>query len=389
MMHGICKLSCGVFLHFTLNKVLSVKKKFQLTEYTDIALSDLVLSIYSFNMGTRPNVLWMGDLEPYMDVNFVRDAYETLGHSVVDVRLINNKHTGMPAAYCFVEFKDSEAAQKALFSLNGKLVPNSGGTVRFKLNHASYGREHLTMKDYSIFVGSLSDDVDDYAFFNTFMKKYSTVHSAKVVLDPQGKSRGYGFVRFKTEEVRDKALKEMQRYKGLGKNLLHVSLAQAKSRTPYNPAQGQQQQASATASQWAGGWNQGGPSYYYDPYYGWQQYSAGYSYDPSQYYDYSQYDQSAAAAPAADGTTPPASTNPAQTPSNMTTVPTTNTPPTSNTPTATTATEADELEDPGLTVDVDRMNAEFMERSEELYQALEGSRWHPLDSVYSTISVQQ
>ena len=35
----------------------------------------------------------------------------------------------MPAAYCFVEFKDAATAQKALFSLNGKIIPNSGGTV--------------------------------------------------------------------------------------------------------------------------------------------------------------------------------------------------------------------------------------------------------------------
>lgn len=353
-------------------------------------------------MGTRPNVLWMGDLEPYMDVNFVREAYENLGHSVVDVRLINNKHTGMPAAYCFVEFKDPESAQKALFSLNGKIVPNSGGTVRFKLNHASYGREHLTLsKDFSIFVGSLSDDVDDYAFFNCFLKKYPSVHSAKVVLDAQGKSRGYGFVRFKTEEDRDKALKEMQRYKGLGSNLLHVSLAQAKSRPPYTPGTTTSPSGNtATQPTWSGGWNQGGPSYYYDPYYGWQQY--GYQYDPNQgYYDYSQYSNSQTATTYTDPATQTATnSNPAQTASNMTQVQTTGsagaatgtTNSTGTTPTATAAatTEAaDELEDPELNIDVDKLNADFMERSEELYQALEGSRWHPLDNVMSTISVMQ
>ena len=49
-----------------------------------------------------------------------------------------------------------------------------------------------------------------------------------VVVDSNGKSRGYGFVRFRLEEERERAMKEMQRYVGLGTNPIHVSLAQAK-----------------------------------------------------------------------------------------------------------------------------------------------------------------
>ena len=49
-----------------------------------------------------------------------------------------------------------------------------------------------------------------------------------VVVDANGKSRGYGFVRFRLEEERERAMKEMQRYIGLGTNPIHVSLAQAK-----------------------------------------------------------------------------------------------------------------------------------------------------------------
>ena len=31
----------------------------------------------------------------------------------------------LPAGYCFVEFKDGDAAQRAMLRLNGKIIPNS------------------------------------------------------------------------------------------------------------------------------------------------------------------------------------------------------------------------------------------------------------------------
>ncbi|GAA41882.2 tRNA selenocysteine 1-associated protein 1 [Clonorchis sinensis] len=75
----------------------------------------------------------------------------------------------------------------------------------------------------SLFVGELTEDVDDLALFNAF-KKYPTCRSAKVVMT-NGKSRGYGFVRFLTESDMDKALIEMQNYCGLGYKPIRVSLA--------------------------------------------------------------------------------------------------------------------------------------------------------------------
>ncbi|CAH8492787.1 unnamed protein product [Dicrocoelium dendriticum] len=96
-------------------------------------------------------------------------------------------------------------------------------TKRFKLNHASYGKDSSSSNECSLFVGELTEDVDDLALFNAF-KKYPTCRSAKVVMT-NGKSRGYGFVRFLTEADMDKALIEMQNYCGLGYKPIRVSLA--------------------------------------------------------------------------------------------------------------------------------------------------------------------
>lgn len=79
--------------------------------------------------------LWMGELEPWMDENFVKGVFITATSEQVNVKVIRDKNSGN-AGYCFVEFASSEAASKAL-NLNGTPVPNSARM--FKLNWASGG----------------------------------------------------------------------------------------------------------------------------------------------------------------------------------------------------------------------------------------------------------
>uniref|UniRef100_A0A8D0L7M4 RRM domain-containing protein n=1 Tax=Sphenodon punctatus TaxID=8508 RepID=A0A8D0L7M4_SPHPU len=38
--------------------------------------------------------LWMGDLEPYMDENFISRAFATMGELVLSVKVIRNRLTG-------------------------------------------------------------------------------------------------------------------------------------------------------------------------------------------------------------------------------------------------------------------------------------------------------
>jgi len=95
----------------------------------------------------------MGELEPWIDENFVRTLWFGMGHSV-NVKMIRDKFSGsVPsstryktstetdssrsnAGYCFVDFESPDAAAKAL-QLNGTIIPNSNRP--FKLNWASGG----------------------------------------------------------------------------------------------------------------------------------------------------------------------------------------------------------------------------------------------------------
>ncbi|USP79223.1 mrna binding post-transcriptional regulator [Curvularia clavata] len=180
--------------------------------------------------GAGKTTLWMGELEPWIDENFVRSIWYNMGETV-NVKMIRDKFSGSNAGYCFVDFASPDAAAKAL-NLNGQLIPNSNRP--FKLNWASGGgladrRQVLSSTspnamiantqqsrdergpEFSIFVGDLGPEVTEFVLVQLFQNKYPSTKSAKIMSDPiSGMSRGYGFVRFASEEDQQKALTEMQ-----------------------------------------------------------------------------------------------------------------------------------------------------------------------------------
>lgn len=176
------------------------------------------------------STLWMGELEPWMDENFIKGIYASHGETV-NVKVIRDKNSGS-AGYCFVEFQGPEAANKAL-SLNGQPIPNS--TRQFKLNWASGGglvdRRDDRGPEFSIFVGDLGPEVNEYVLVSLFQARFPSCKSAKIMTDAMsGQSRGYGFVRFAEESDQQRALVEMQ---GVycGNRPMRISTATPKNRS--------------------------------------------------------------------------------------------------------------------------------------------------------------
>lgn len=175
--------------------------------------------------------LWMGELEPWMDENFVKQVWQTVCGEAVNVKVIRDRQSGN-AGYCFVEFNSAEAANKAL-QLNGSPVPNSQRV--FKLNWASGGglvdRRDERGPEFSIFVGDLGPEVNEFVLVSLFQARFPSCKSAKIMTDAMtGQSRGYGFVRFTDESDQQRALVEMQ---GVycGNRPMRISTATPKTRS--------------------------------------------------------------------------------------------------------------------------------------------------------------
>ncbi|KAI1819835.1 RNA-binding domain-containing protein [Xylaria intraflava] len=165
----------------------------------------------AFQNDSARQTLWMGELAGWMDENFIRTIFNSAMNENVQVKIIRDRHSGN-AGYCFVEFGTPEGAQKAL-QLNGTPIPNTDRV--FRLNWASGGglvdRRDDRSPEYSIFVGDLGHEVNEFVLVALFQGRFPSCKSAKIMTDQQtGQSRGYGFVRFSSEDDQQRALTEMQ-----------------------------------------------------------------------------------------------------------------------------------------------------------------------------------
>ncbi|KAJ1741666.1 hypothetical protein LPJ78_002108 [Coemansia sp. RSA 989] len=217
------------------------------------------LGVQSF--AAAPVQLWMGDIEPWMDEECIRQIWAHVGESV-SVKMIRDRLTGGPANYCFIELPVHTDAERFLALYNGKPMPLPLDRP-FRLNWASgvpgssaftsslsgipgYSGQFPVLADgaassaangdadtaeYSLFVGDLAPEVTDVQLVQEFRCRYASVRAAKVVMDSATMlPRGYGFVRFSDEADRQRALVEMQGHL-IGSRAIRVSTATPK-RTP-------------------------------------------------------------------------------------------------------------------------------------------------------------
>ncbi|KAJ8279591.1 hypothetical protein COCON_G00066570 [Conger conger] len=315
-------------------------------------------------MFNRNASIWMGDLEPYMDEDFIKEAFNSMGETARGVKIICHRVTGGPAGYCFVELEDEASVDRCVLRLNGKLVPASNPPRKFKLNYATHGKRPDGGPEYSVFVGDLSSEVDDFQLYDFFVKKYPSCKGGKVVTDVYGNSRGYGFVKFGDEREQKKALEECQNTKGLGGKPVRISIAVNKSNKTNNYHQNQS-------------YNNYQQQYYQQPYP--QNYYPQWGYDPYNSYNYG-YGSYGHPPPGPGIMYPPP-------PLDMPPPPTFTQESTEFQPAQESTEDAEEevIEEPSPQLDVDALNRQYMERSEELYDSLMDCHWQPLDCVTSEI----
>lgn len=97
--------------------------------------------------------------------------------------------------------------------------------------------------EYCVTVGNLSSSVTDVDLFKLFAKKYVSCRAAKIHFHPNGKSKGFGIVKFHNQTDQQLALVEFNKYNFKGRDI-HVKLAPTKTRGPkgmmgnMNPMQG-------------------------------------------------------------------------------------------------------------------------------------------------------
>ncbi|KAK4167671.1 putative nuclear and cytoplasmic polyadenylated RNA-binding protein [Cladorrhinum sp. PSN259] len=156
----------------------------------------------------EPNkrALYVGGLDPRVTEDVLRQIFETTGH-VQNVKIIPDKNA-KGYNYGFVEYDDPGSAERAMQTLNGRRVHQSEIRVNWAYQSNSNNKED-TSNHFHIFVGDLSNEVNDEILMQAF-SAFGSVSEARVMWDMKtGRSRGYGFVAFRDRPEAEKALSSM------------------------------------------------------------------------------------------------------------------------------------------------------------------------------------
>ncbi|NWZ72255.1 PABP4 protein, partial [Acrocephalus arundinaceus] len=131
--------------------------------------------------------------------------------------------------YAFVHFETQDAADRAIEKMNGMLLNDRKVFVgRFKSRKEREAELGAKAKEFTnVYIKNFGDDMDDERLKELF-GKYGKTLSVKVMTDPTGKSKGFGFVSFEKHEEANKAVEEMNG-KDINGKMLFVGRAQKKA----------------------------------------------------------------------------------------------------------------------------------------------------------------
>ncbi|GAC72588.1 FOG: RRM domain [Moesziomyces antarcticus T-34] len=198
--------------------------------------SDPSASRASSSLPIRP-LVHVANLPSTTTERALRDMFASLG-PIQSVKVVASRNSA-GLAYGFVEFVDVSSAERAVRTLDGWLcfgIPikvcwakqsmhPEAMTVtepdRSAPTHSNAGNAHL-------FVGDLSPDVDDSMLYSSFSRLPSLV-DVRVMYDAEtGKSRGFGFVSFRSKRDAETCIAAMQG-QWLGGRQIRVNWANQKN----------------------------------------------------------------------------------------------------------------------------------------------------------------
>jgi polyadenylate-binding protein len=174
----------------------------------------------------------------------LRSIFEKYG-SIVSVCLSRDSNC-VPRGFGFVNFKEPQAAARAMEELNDKNI--NGINIKISRAQTHSERKKELQKQYNawcksaananteamsprypgvnLYVKNLDFQITDDLLRETF-QRFGTITSCRVMIDENGNSRGFGFLCFASADDAAKAMQEMNKCMLMSKPL-YVGLAQRK-----------------------------------------------------------------------------------------------------------------------------------------------------------------
>ena len=163
--------------------------------------------------------LYVGDLVPEVTEDVLYQVFNTIG-PVASIRVCRDSVTRRSLGYAYVNFHSVQDAERALETLNFSNI--KGHPCRIMWSHRDPAVRRSTASN--VFVKNLDKNIDNKALHDTF-GVFGNILSCKIAQDPDGKSRGFGFVHYETEEAAKLAIEKLNGMK-IGTKTVFVGLFQ-------------------------------------------------------------------------------------------------------------------------------------------------------------------
>nr|XP_012294548.2 polyadenylate-binding protein 4 isoform X5 [Aotus nancymaae] len=169
--------------------------------------------------------VFIKNLDKSIDNKALYDTFSAFGN-ILSCKVVCDENGSK--GYAFVHFETQEAADKAIEKMNGMLLNDRKVFVgRFKSRKEREAELGAKAKEFTnVYIKNFGEEVDDENLKELFSQFGKTL-SVKVMRDPNGKSKGFGFVSYEKHEDANKAVEEMNGKEISGK-IIFVGRAQKK-----------------------------------------------------------------------------------------------------------------------------------------------------------------
>lgn len=153
--------------------------------------------------GYQSTSLYVGDLHPDVSEGILFEIFNTVG-AVASIRVNRDAVTRRSLGYAYVNFHNPADAERALDTMNNLLIKDRPCRIMWSQRDPSIRKSGVG----NIFIKNLDPEIDHKALHDVF-SDYGNILSCKVALDENGRSKGYGFVHYETQEMADRAIEKV------------------------------------------------------------------------------------------------------------------------------------------------------------------------------------
>jgi len=154
-------------------------------------------------IGTMQASLYVGELHPDVNEVMLNDLFSQIG-PIASIRICRNAITRRSLGYAYVNFHNIADCERALETLNYVPIKGQPCRIMWSQRDPSVRRSGVG----NVFIKNLDETIDNKTLHDTFTA-FGNIMSCKVVTDAAGKSCGFGFVHFETQEAADQAISKV------------------------------------------------------------------------------------------------------------------------------------------------------------------------------------